>query len=190
MYTIEELKEIMRERLTKKRYIHSLNVADESRKLAKKWSVDQDTAYLAGLLHDICKDIPQKEQKDMVDKSSFSVDTVELFSPPLWHAIAGAWYAENILGITDKNIINAIRYHTVSRAGMSRLEEIIYIADLISIDRNYKDAERMRRLAYTNLDRTMLEAIKYSIIYVVNKGSKLPSSTIEAYNQYTLVKNK
>ena len=73
---------------------------------------------------------------------------------------------------------------------MSRLEEIVYIADLISADRTYKDADRMRKLAYSDLNKTMLEALKYSITDVVNKGSKLPPQTIEAYNQYTSVKDK
>ena len=190
MYTIEDLKEILKERLSKKRYIHSLNVADESRKLAKKWGENQDKAYLAGLLHDICKDIPQADQRVMVEKSKLSVTSVELLTPRLWHAIAGAWYTENILEITDIEIIEAIRYHTVARAGMSRLEEIIYIADLISIDRSYKDVERMRKLAYTSLDKIMLEAVSFSIVDVVNKISKIPSHTFEAYNQYTVVKNK
>ena len=190
MYTIADLKEILKERLTKKRYIHSLNVADESKKLAKKWNEDQDKAYLAGLLHDICKDIPQTDQKLMAQKSKLSVTSVELSTPPLWHAIAGAWYVENILEIDDKDIIEAIRYHTVARAGMSRLEEIVYIADIISIDRTYKDVDKIRKLAYINLDKTMLEAVSFSIIDVVNKISKIPSHTFEAYNQYSIVKNK
>ncbi len=190
MYTTEELKEIMRDRLSKKRYIHSLNVADESRKLAKKWNEDQDKAYLAGLLHDICKDIPQDEQKNMVDKSNLSVTDIELAAQPLWHSIAGAWYAENILGIKDYDIINAVRYHTVGRADMSKLEEIVYIADIISIDRTYKEVEKMRKLAYLDLQKAMFEAVKYSIVYVVNKGAKIPVHSIEAYNKYTIAKVK
>lgn len=190
MYTIVELQGILKGRLSKKRYIHSLNVADESKKLAIKWNEDTEKAYLAGLLHDICKDITPALQKEMVLKSNLSVTKIELNAPPLWHAIAGAWYVENVLNITDKDIINAIRYHTVARSGMTKLEEIVYMADLISVDRVYNDVEKMRKLAYADLDRAMLGAISFSINDVVNKFSKLPSHTVEAYNQYTLVKNK
>lgn len=184
MQSIEELKELLEGRLSKKRYIHSLNVADECRKLAKKWAEDEETAYLAGLLHDVCKDSPKAEQKQMVEKSSLDVSDVELKAEPLWHAIAGAWYAEHLLGIEDRNFLNAIRYHTTGRAGMSRLEEIVYVADLISEDRTYKDVGKIRKLAFTNLDKTMLEGLKFSVTSVAEKSSPIPIVTIEAYNQY------
>ena len=74
---------------------------------------------------------------------------------------------------------------------MSRLEKIVYLADLISAERTYKDVGRMRKIAYQDLDKAMLEALKFSITDVVAKGSLLPIHTIEAYNQYTLEqKNK
>ena len=190
MHSVSEIQLLLKERLSKKRYIHSLNVADESRKLAQKWNLDPEKAYFAGLIHDICKDCPQIEQNQMVKKSKMNISDVEYQIPSLWHAIAGAWYAENFLDIKDTDILSAVRYHTCGRAGMSQLEEIVYIADLISADRTYKDAERMRKLAYSDLNKTMLEALKYSITDVVNKGSKLPHQTIEAYNQYTSVKDK
>ena len=188
MHSIAEIQELLKERLSKKRFIHSLNVADESRNLAKKWGSDPEKAYFAGLVHDICKDCPQLEQNQMVKKSKMMVSKVEYDVPSLWHAIAGAWYVENFLEIKETDILNAIRYHTTSRAGMSRLEEIVYMADLISADRNYKDVDRMRKLAYTNLNKAMLEALKFSIADVVNKGSKLPMQTLEAYNQYISVR--
>ena len=190
MFSIEDLKEILKQRLSKKRYVHSLNVADECEKLAKTWGYDEEKAYLAGLLHDICKDIHQDEQNKMVLKSDLNVTDIELVNAPLWHSIAGSWFAENILNINDEDIICAIRYHTVARANMSILEEIVYIADLISIDRKYKDVDKMRRLAYMNLKKAMLEAVSFSIKDIVNKALTIPAHTIEAYNQYTSFKNK
>ena len=64
---------------------------------------------------------------------------------------AGAEYIRQQLGIEDEDIINAVRYHTVARAGMSRLEQIIYLADLTSSERDYPDVERMRRLSDRSL---------------------------------------
>ena len=186
-----EITDILEIRLSKKRFQHSLNVAEEARKLAEKFDYpDNEKAYLTGLLHDICKEIPKEEQLEMVKKSKLDVSEVELCTPPLFHAVAGAWYAENVLNIHDDDMLNAVRYHTVGRANMSKLEKIIYLADLISADRNYKDVNKMRKLAYQSLEKAMLEALKFSVTDVVAKGSMLPCHTIDAYNQYITEKKK
>lgn len=191
MYSTEEIIDILDIRLSKKRYQHSLNVAEEAGKLAERYNYkDTEKAYIAGLLHDICKEISKEEQLSMVSASDMDVTDVELVTPPLFHAIAGARYCEQVLEIHDEDILNAIRYHTVGRAGMSRLEEIIYIADLISEDRNYKDVNKMRKYAYQSLEKAMLEALKFSITDVVGKGSMLPHHTIEAYNHYIKIRKK
>lgn len=191
MYTAEELTDILDIRLSKKRYQHSLNVAEEARRLAEFYSyADPEKAYAAGLIHDICKEIPKEEQLAMVKGSAMDVTGVELVTPPLYHAIAGAWYAEQALNVRDTDVLNAVRYHTVGRAKMSRLEEIIYLADLISADRSYKDVGKMRRFAYQSIEKAMLEALKFSVTDVVGKGSMLPRHTIEAYNHYISIKKK
>ena len=191
MYSAEEIIDILDIRLSKKRYQHSLNVAEEARKLAVHYEYpDPEKAYLTGLLHDICKEIPKEEQLAMVKASVLDVTDVELVTPPLYHAIAGAWYSEQALHIRDTDMLNAVRYHTVGRAGMSRLEEIIYLADLVSADRDYKDVNKMRKIAYQSIDKAMLEALRFSITDVVGKGSMLPKHTIEAYNQYISIKKK
>ncbi len=184
MYTVPELKDILRIRLSKKRCTHSLNVADEARKLALTYGGDPDKAYLAGLLHDVCKEIPHEEQLEMVKHSQMDISPPELIAPPLFHAPAGAWYSENVLGFHDNDLLNAIRYHTIGRGGMSLLEKEVYLADLISADRTYKDVGKMRRIAYIDLDAAMFEALRFSVSSVVEKCSLLPIHTINAYNEY------
>lgn len=185
MYSVAQITDIINIKLSKKRYHHSLNVADEARKLSEYYGVSNpEKAYLAGLLHDICKEISFDEQLAMVRESDRNVCDVELITPPLYHAIAGAYYIEHSFSIYDDDFLNSIRYHTVGRAGMSRLEEIIYISDIISADRNYKDVNRMRKIAYQSLEKAMLEALRFSIMDIVNKGSLIPIHTAQAYNQY------
>lgn len=186
-YKFEETKKLLEKRLSKKRYIHSLNVAEQCRILAIKNGEDVDKCVYSGLVHDICKELPHAEMKRMLINSIFPVSRSELASKPLWHGIAGAWYIQNELGIIDKDILNAVRFHTVAHAGMSKVEEIVYLADLISIDRDYKDVKRMRKLAYTDIELAMFEALKFSITDVIAKGGLLPHYTIEAYNQYSYI---
>lgn len=187
MYSDAELTDILSIRLSKKRFTHSLNVAAEAKKLAEFYGYkDPGEAYTAGLVHDCCKEIPTEEQLAMVKKSRRNVCDAELATPALYHAIAGAYYAEHVFGFTDEDFLNSIRYHTTGRANMSRIEEIVYLADLISAERSYKDVDKMRRAAYQSVDKAMLAALRFSVTEVVGKGSLLPLHTIEAYNQYTL----
>ena len=140
----DELLEVLRLRLSKKRLQHSKNVADEAQRLAEKYGADPEKAYTAGLLHDICKEIPPEEQKNYVLLSRRDVCDAEKEVPALWHSIAGAYYAEFVLGCHDEDMLNAVRYHTAGRGNMSLLEEIVYMADLTSADRSYKDVARRK----------------------------------------------
>ncbi len=174
----------LKEHLSKKRYNHSLNVADAAVTLAKKYGADADKAYCAGLLHDIAKELPVEEQRELAVNSPLDVDEVEKHSTPLYHAIAGAELVQTLFGINDSEIITAIRYHTVACGNMSKLTAVIYLADLISADRDYKDVGRMRKLAEKSLERAMCEALRFSVGDSVEKGNSIPVSTLEAYNDY------
>lgn len=185
LYDSEEKRKYLKEHLSEKRYRHSLNVAAECRKLAEKYGEDTDKAYFAGLLHDVCKELPADEQKRLVDECGFAVCREELETRSLWHAVAGAYFVKTAFGVEDIDIINAIRFHTVGRAGMTRLEEIVYLGDLVSADRSYKDVDKMRKIVYSDLNEAMLEAFTFSIKTVVKKGGMVPICTVEGYNFYT-----
>ncbi len=175
---------LLKARLSKKRFVHSVNVARASCVLAEKWGADMDKAYLAGLLHDCCKELPFPEQKELMLGGPFPVSDVEWACKPVWHGIAAASYMHAELGIDDPDVLGAARWHTVGRAKMSRLEEIVYMADLISAERTYRDVERFRKMAHTDLNKALLAAFQYAVDSVIKKGTPLPVSTVEAYNYY------
>ena len=177
-------KKYLREHLSKKRYTHSINVAGAAVELAKKYGADTDKAYTAGLLHDIAKEMPAEEQRRIVLASSLKVSDVEKEALPLFHAIAGAELVQTLFVIEEEELIWAIRWHTVAAGGMSRLAVVVYLADLISADRDYKDVGRMRKLADKSIERAMCEALRFSISDSVSKGNSIPLSTLEAYNEY------
>lgn len=184
-YNPDEKKKYLKDNLSSKRYQHSLNVAAECKKLAEKYGEDPEKAYFAGLLHDVCKELAPEEQQRLIAESGFTVCREELETRSLWHAVAGAYFVKNVFGVEDLDIINSIRFHTVGRAGMSRLEEIVYLGDLVSADRTYKDVDKMRKLVYSDLDAAMLEGFVFSIKSVVKKGGLVPPCTVEGYNFYT-----
>ena len=164
----EELKSVLRSRMNEHRYAHSLNVAERAVFLAEKYGADPKKAEFAGLIHDICKGIPSEEQLAIIKAGGIELDEDTMKSPALWHSIAGAVYAEHEIGVSDKDVLNAIRYHTSGRGGMSILEKVIYMADLTSAERNYPDAKYTRNLTDYNLD----EGIAYGVRWIAGDLEK------------------
>ena len=187
MYQVKDKIAFLEQRLSKKRFQHSVNVARAAKQLAAKYGEDQEKAYFAGLVHDICKEDSWEEQRRLMLAGDFAPDLAELHSRKLWHGIAGAYFIETEFGVEDRDVLNAVRFHTVGRSGMSMLEEIIYIADMISEERDYKGVGKMRKLAFDNLQLCMLEALRDAASSVLKKGGMLPSYTIAAYNHYLLL---
>ena len=183
---IKYYKSCLKKRLSKERYHHSICVASEAKALAKENDFDEKKAYLAGLVHDVCKEDGTKKQLELMSRCKTYIDDVEKTSKALYHAVAGSVYIEENFKITDNDIQNAVRYHTVAREGMSTLEKIVYLADLVSVDRTYSDVKKYRKLAHKNLDIGMLEALKYSIKSTVNKECEIVKSTLSAYNEYII----
>lgn len=178
----DELKAIIKSKLKEKRYIHSLNVADEAKKLAEKYGADAEKAYICGLLHDAVKNCPEEEQLKLIREAGIELPPVEADNPKLWHAPAGAAFMRDVIGIKDEDMFNALMYHTTARAGMSILEKTIYIADYISADRDYPGVEDMRKWAYEDIDKAVLEGTKYSLSDLLKQNREINKNTIEAYN--------
>jgi nicotinate-nucleotide adenylyltransferase len=173
---------IIKAKLSEKRFIHSCNVAKEAVKIAGLYGADASKARTAGLLHDIAKDTPGPLQLQIIEKYSIILDDVESHSPKLWHAIAGALVLQHEYGIDDGDIINAVRYHTTARAGMSLLEKVVYLADFISADRNFEGVQQLRAAIYTSLDTGFKAALNFSINELVGKGAAIHLDTIRARN--------
>ncbi len=181
-----EYKKLLEKRLNPKRYHHSLCVADEALRLAEKYDCDCEKAYLAGLLHDITKNADIQEHLHIFDSFGIMLNDIERNAEKLWHAISGAAYIEYILDIKDKEVLDAVRYHTTARAGMTLLDKILYLADFTSADRDYEDVDVMRRLVDVSLEEALCYALSYSIKDLVKSGKALHLDTINAYNEIML----
>ncbi|MEG0545924.1 MAG: bis(5'-nucleosyl)-tetraphosphatase (symmetrical) YqeK [Oscillospiraceae bacterium] len=179
----DEFLEEIKKRLTKARFYHSLNVADEAKKLAEFYGADKEKAFTAGLVHDIMKDTDKNEQLRILEKNGISLTNTEKDNPKLWHAISGAVFLEKELNVTDKEIISAVRFHTTGKENMTLLEKIIYIADYIAADRNYQGIEIMREKAYKSLELAMLEGLSFTITYNIKKAVSIHEDSIKCYNE-------
>lgn len=179
-----EYTEILREKLTEKRFIHSLNVADSSKELAKIYGYDEEIAYTAGLIHDCCKDTPAGLQLSYLLENSAELTEIEISTPKLYHAMCGSIYIKKEFGIQNEDIINAVRYHTTGRKNMSLLEKIVFIADFISAERDYDGVEIMREKAGRSLDEAIVEGLGFTIKDLIDRGERfVHPDTIDAYNE-------
>ncbi len=178
--------EILRTRLSEKRYEHSLCVAREAARLSEKYGADAEKAYTAGLLHDIMKDTDGKTQLQILSDFAILLSEVERATPKLWHAISGAAFVEHILGVRDRELITAIRYHTTGRAEMTLLEKVLFVADFTSADRDYPDVEEVRRRAGESLEKAMRYGIVYTVGDLMERGSPVHPDTLAAYNALVL----
>lgn len=184
--TFEECKLLIKPRMGERRYIHSVNVSKEAVKLAKMYGADENKAQFAGILHDVTKETPFDEQLKLIEKSGIILSDIEKNTPKLYHAISGCAYLMVHLDVKDEDILNAVRYHTTARAGMSLLEKVIFLADFTSEERNYPDVDIMREKTYTNLDDGLLYGVTYTIKTLVEKGAVVHPDAVNAYNEIIL----
>ena len=180
----DEYEELLRKRLSKKRFQHSMNVAEECFSLAEKYGADKQRCYLAGMLHDIMKEEMPEKLKQYVMDSGLSPDPAEITAKSLWHGIAGGYYIREELGIDDKELISAVRFHTIGCARMSLMEKIVFLADMISEDRKYKDVDKMRDYCYEDINVAMSVALIYLLESVTARCGTIPMYTFQAYNYY------
>lgn len=188
MYNTDNYIDLIKSRLSEHRFIHSMNVAESARALAKKYGADEEKAYTAGLLHDIMKEESLDVQRKYIEKNGYKMTAIEISSSSVYHQMSGAEYCKSELQIEDNDIINAIRYHTTGRSKMSLLEQIVFTADFISADRKYPDVDIMREKAEISLEEAMLYSLRFTIKFLADRKSVIHPSTIECYNW--IVQNK
>ena len=182
--------DLLRDRLKDKRFVHSMNVADASVILAKRFGADEEKAYVAGLLHDITKNETDENQLQMMESGGIILSKTQRHNPKLWHAISGMLYLRDVLGITDEEILGAVRWHTTGKAGMTLLEKVVFIADYISAERDYPDVDVMRRLAADSLDAAALYALKFSLRHLSEKEKPICEDSVAYYNELIISKGK
>ena len=177
-YNFNELKEIVKSKMSLKRFTHTLGVVEMSEKLAKIYNANIQKCKVAALLHDICKEMDMEYIKNIC-KNNFMNELSEedLENNEILHGFAGAYYVKNELGINDKEILNAIKYHTVGAKDMTLLEKIVYIADAIEYGRNYPSVVEIREETFKNLDKGILMEIEHKEEYLESIGKKSHPNT-------------
>ena len=188
---LAEIKKKLHKKLKKERYEHTIGVMYTAASLAMCYGADIQKALTAGLLHDCGKYCPPKEQIELCGKYDIALTESELDMPALIHAKLGAYLAEHKYGISDPEILDAIRYHTTGRPEMTMLEKIIYIADYIEPGR--KEAPNLpevRKLAFQDIDACLYLILKDSLAYLHTRNLAIDPMTEKTYLYYKNYLNK
>lgn len=176
---------LVKVQLTEKRYVHTLGVAETAVELAIRYGADVEKAELAAIFHDYAKFRSKQEMKQIIIDQNMNQNLLD-FQSELWHAPVGAYLVEQEAGITDREILNAIAYHTSGRIGMTLLEKVVYLADYIEPGRSFSGVDEVRELAEKSLDKALLKTVKNTIKFLMKKKQAIYPDTFHMYNDLIL----
>ncbi|MBZ5749319.1 MULTISPECIES: bis(5'-nucleosyl)-tetraphosphatase (symmetrical) YqeK [Metabacillus] len=176
---------LVAEQITEHRYVHTLGVMETAIQLAKRFGDDPKKAELAAIFHDYAKFRPKEEMKKIIKEQKMP-EQLLVHNSELWHAPVGAFLVEKEVGITDRDVLSAIKYHTSGRPNMTLLEKIIYVADYIEPGRHFPGVDEVRVLAENDLDRALIKSIQNTIMFLLKKNQAVYPETIQTYNFFIL----
>lgn len=184
----EKITSELRKRLSIKRLQHSVGVSRTAEKLAEIFGCNTAQARLAGLLHDLAREVPMNELLPKSQEFGIVVSDIEKAELILLHAPLSAKIAQAEFGVDDGEILQAIILHTTGGLAMTKLDKIIYLADVIEPGRVFTGVDKIRELARDDLDQALLAALDQSIFHIVQKNGLLHPATIAARNEILLKK--
>ena len=182
MINKQEAYDYIKANLKENRFIHTLGVVSTAKKLAEINNVSEEKAEIAALCHDIAKNITIEEMEKIIQENDIKLTEDEKNTKELWHSILAPVLAKEKLKIDDEEILNAIRWHTTGKENMSKLDKIIYIADMIEPSRKFEGVDEIREETIKNLDNGVLLGLTQSISFLLSKGALIDLNTIKARN--------
>lgn len=188
MDSFNDLESVIKEKLVRQRFEHCMSVSLTASSLAKKHGYDVSAARLAGLLHDYARDMNENDLLAIAEQNNLISDPIELQVPLLLHGPVGALLVSRDFNIYDKEVLEAIAYHTTAAPGMSGLAGIVYLADIIEPLRVFPGVEALREIAQTDLNAAVLAALELGIDYCLERGLSVHPISIKA-RDYMLIKN-
>ena len=168
-------------RMKEKRYIHTIGVMEMAIELAELYGEDPKRAEIAAILHDVCKFADVEWMERVVREQHLDVRLIG-WGPELLHGPVGAYVAESEFGVDDEGILNAIRFHTTGRAGMTQLEKIIFVADMLEPNRKFDGVERLREKAKKDINKAMVACIRHSLAFLIDTKQLIYPLSLECYN--------
>lgn len=177
----EQMIESVRAQMPERRWLHTVGVMETSIILAKRFGEDPIRAELAAILHDVAKYWATDRMETVIRERGLPAILLE-YDKELWHAPVGAWVAEHEYGINDLEVLDAIRYHTSGRRGMTKLDKVVCLADYMEPGRDFPGVDKIRELSEQNLDKALVAGFDSTISFLLQKNRRIFPLTIDARN--------
>lgn len=181
---IENIRELVKLQLSTDRYNHTLRVTEVAIELAKRFDCNVEDVTIAALLHDCAKDKDERRLRELIQQYGLPEQLLD-YDIELWHGPVASKIATERLAIKNSNIVNAIYYHTTGRAEMSLVELIVFVADYIEPARSFPGVDEVRENAQYDIIVAARNALKNTIVFLINKNVTIHPDTFLAYNDLT-----
>lgn len=181
-----ELVAVLRDQLSQHRFEHVLRVEQTAIKLAQQNNVNLEKASIAGLVHDYAKQRPDQDFINVIKDKQMNPELLN-YGNAIWHGIVGAELIKTELGIWDEDILNAVRHHTTGATIMSKLEQVIYMADYIEPGRNFAGVQQARQVTNQSLQAGVSFQTKQTLQYLIGQNKAIYPKTIATYNAWVAV---
>jgi predicted HD superfamily hydrolase involved in NAD metabolism len=172
-----------RQQLPLSRWEHTLRVVETADEIASQYQVDRDLVDQAAILHDYCKFWTAEELIFSIKRYKLPRNLL-LYNQELWHGPVAAVIATKQLGVTNGEVLHAIRYHTTGRPEMGSVEKVVFLADYIEPARQFPGVDAIRLLAKKNMDQAIILALKQTIQFLTTRGQKVYPLTICTLEHY------
>lgn len=182
MMNIDDIKNMLKNMLSPKRFAHSIHVMEAARMLAERYGEDPEKAELAGLIHDCAKDLDKSTTFTLCQKYDIMIDDIMQKQPEILHGKVGAFLARDLFGVECPRVLAAVADHTMGRENMDKLSSIIFIADYIEAGRQYEGVDEIRKAAESSLEEAIVAGVDNTITHVLKKGGLLHPQTIQTRN--------
>ena len=176
---IAELEQVAVSVVKPNRVAHILGCRDTAADLARRWGANETDAARAGLLHDITKALDGPLQLTLCREYGMILDAFHEKNPKTLHALTGSLVADKIFG-ENREVVAAIHSHTTGKANMNTLEKILYVADYMEPNRDFPGVEKLRSLAYTDLDKALKLGLEMTLNLLKQQGREISPESAEA----------
>ncbi|MCA1292912.1 bis(5'-nucleosyl)-tetraphosphatase (symmetrical) YqeK [Paenibacillus sp. alder61] len=181
VYNREQLIGIVSGQMPAKRWKHVEGVMQTAVELARRYGADPVKADLAALLHDLAKFWPVERQEAVIRENGLNAELLD-HDKQLLHAEVAAFISQRDYGVDDPEVLDAIRYHTSGRVGMTQMDKIVCLADYIEPGREFPGVERIRELAEVSLEEALLAGFDSTISFLLEKKKAIFPLTVLARN--------
>lgn len=175
--TISKMHKVVKSMVKPSRYEHSVSTAEMAERMCNEYGENPRLGYLAGLVHDICKDFDSKKMLALAKQDGKPISDIEMDKKNLLHGRAAAVVLETEYGITDAKLLEAVQNHTFGAPGMASLGKILYAADKIEPTRPHITKERIESLFEKELDDFVLSVLEEALEYEHSMGHTLAPIT-------------